>query len=415
MERENFDAVLVYADREHSANLAWCTGFDPRFEEALLLLTREGGGTLILGNECINVVSNLTVALDTALCQEFSLMGQDRSIAPDLAPVLKNAGLSPAMRCGVAGWKTMAAGRLEVPLFVAAAIESACGKPPESINDWFMHPRDGFRITNEPEQIAFFEYAACRTSAAVHSILRSLEPGRTCAGLSDLFLAGGLPHSCHPMLACGDPLTNGMASPGNDPIREGHFLNCAFGIWGALTCRAGLLATGPDSLRSGKDADTLQLLQNYLQVISTWYRAAAAGRPAGDIWREVDTARDDGLYTFCVNPGHYIHLDEWVSSPFFEGSDIPLPSGCALQVDIIPVSRKPGISVNMEDGIVLADAALRDDLEQRFPDMMARCRARRDFMTNQLGYQLAEDILPMGNLAGACFPCLLDTTWVCHH
>jgi len=30
------DALVVYADREHSANLAYITGFDPRFEEALL-------------------------------------------------------------------------------------------------------------------------------------------------------------------------------------------------------------------------------------------------------------------------------------------------------------------------------------------------------------------------------------------
>src|SRR5665213_3511038 len=30
--------LLIYADREHSANLAWLTGFDPRFEEALLIL-----------------------------------------------------------------------------------------------------------------------------------------------------------------------------------------------------------------------------------------------------------------------------------------------------------------------------------------------------------------------------------------
>ena len=26
------DSLLIYADREHSANLAWLTGFDPRFE-----------------------------------------------------------------------------------------------------------------------------------------------------------------------------------------------------------------------------------------------------------------------------------------------------------------------------------------------------------------------------------------------
>ena len=30
-------AVVVYADREHSANLAYLTGYDARFEEALLI------------------------------------------------------------------------------------------------------------------------------------------------------------------------------------------------------------------------------------------------------------------------------------------------------------------------------------------------------------------------------------------
>ena len=39
---ERMDALVVYADREHCANLAYLTGFDPRFEEALLLLSSEG-------------------------------------------------------------------------------------------------------------------------------------------------------------------------------------------------------------------------------------------------------------------------------------------------------------------------------------------------------------------------------------
>ena len=30
--------LVVYADREHFANLAFLTGFDPRFEEAMLIL-----------------------------------------------------------------------------------------------------------------------------------------------------------------------------------------------------------------------------------------------------------------------------------------------------------------------------------------------------------------------------------------
>src|SRR5262249_18497692 len=47
------EALLVYADREHFANLAYLTGFDPRFEEALLILLPEGSPTLLVGNECL--------------------------------------------------------------------------------------------------------------------------------------------------------------------------------------------------------------------------------------------------------------------------------------------------------------------------------------------------------------------------
>ncbi|HZS93019.1 MAG TPA: hypothetical protein VFE42_36710 [Chloroflexota bacterium] len=39
---EGYDALLVYVDREHFANLAYLTGFDPRFEEALLILKPRG-------------------------------------------------------------------------------------------------------------------------------------------------------------------------------------------------------------------------------------------------------------------------------------------------------------------------------------------------------------------------------------
>ena len=33
------DALVVYADREHFANLAYLVGYDPCFEEALLVVT----------------------------------------------------------------------------------------------------------------------------------------------------------------------------------------------------------------------------------------------------------------------------------------------------------------------------------------------------------------------------------------
>ncbi|HEU5098458.1 MAG TPA: hypothetical protein VFU22_05535, partial [Roseiflexaceae bacterium] len=43
------DWVVVYGDREHAANLSYLCGFDPRFEEALLVLGRDRRRMLIVG------------------------------------------------------------------------------------------------------------------------------------------------------------------------------------------------------------------------------------------------------------------------------------------------------------------------------------------------------------------------------
>jgi hypothetical protein len=43
-EASGYDRLVVYADREHSATISYLTGFDPRFEEAILVV---GGATEI--------------------------------------------------------------------------------------------------------------------------------------------------------------------------------------------------------------------------------------------------------------------------------------------------------------------------------------------------------------------------------
>ena len=45
------DWLVVYADREHLANIAFLSGYDPRFEEALLLLGPRQRRVLVVGNE----------------------------------------------------------------------------------------------------------------------------------------------------------------------------------------------------------------------------------------------------------------------------------------------------------------------------------------------------------------------------
>ena len=104
-----YDALIVYADREHFANMAYLTGFDPRFEEALLILTPRGAPTLLVGNEDMAYTAISPLRLQVVLYQTFSLLSQPRSSSPPLARALRDAGIGATrgQRIGLAVGSTL--------------------------------------------------------------------------------------------------------------------------------------------------------------------------------------------------------------------------------------------------------------------------------------------------------------------
>jgi hypothetical protein len=92
------DWVLVFADREHYANLTYLVNYDPRFEEALLVLGKGGKRVLIAGNEGLGYMGILRAAVKVELCQTFSLNSQPRRTAPRLKDVHQRRAI------GDGGW-----------------------------------------------------------------------------------------------------------------------------------------------------------------------------------------------------------------------------------------------------------------------------------------------------------------------
>jgi hypothetical protein len=137
------------------------------------------------------------------------------------------------------------------------------------------------------------------------------------------------------------------------------------------------------------------------------------GASGGEVFQAVEDCRDDRLYDFAVNPGHSIHLDEWVHSAFEAGSQVLLRSGMALQMDIIPVSKGPFWYVNAEDGIVLADEQLQSEIADSYPECWQRMQARREFMRSVLGIRIDQTVLPMSNAPAVFAPYLLRPDYVC--
>jgi Xaa-Pro aminopeptidase len=144
----------------------------------------------------------------------------------------------------------------------------------------------------------------------------------------------------------------------------------------------------------------------YLAALSSWFAAMRPGTPGGAIHAQIQRDLPFGTFGVFLNPGHLIHLDEWLSSPIFAGSEIPLRSGMAMQVDIIPSHPVYG-STRMEEGIVIADEGLAATLAARHPALIARCTARREFVREVIGLDVPETVLPLADTAGIIAPWLL--------
>jgi len=295
---------------------------------------------------------------------------------------------------------------VDLPAFLVDLLRKAVREQGAVVNSTglLMGVDDGLRLINEPEQIRLFEYAACVTSDGIMSLLEGVGPGIREDELERHLDSRGIPLSCHRMVGFGDKARRGLASASANTASVGDAFTAAFGVAGALTCRAGVVAGGPHELPEATREFYPRFIENYFEVVLAWYQAIRVGASGGEVFAAAEAVRDPELFAFALNPGHYLHTDEWVHSPFSPGSTTPLRSGMAIQMDIIPVSKGPFVSVNMEDGIVLADQALRDQLHELDPALMERVDSRRRYMIEQLGFQLDESVLPLGNTSGWLAP-----------
>ena len=412
MDVRGYDRIVVYADREHSANLSYLTGFDPRFEEAILIVAPTGEPAVLVGNECWGTAGAAPLPMRRELFQDLSLPGQPRDRSRALADVLADEGLRTGGRVGVVGWKTYAdRSSLDAPAFLVDALRRAVGTGGlvENANDLLIAADDGLRVVNEVEQLAVMEAASCTTSSGVRRLLTSLRPGLRERDAVALLGWDGSPLSCHLMLTAGERARLGLLSPGDRAIERGDPFTVAFGIWGALTCRAGFVVEADDELGEGIRDYVDRLVGPYFAAIAEWYGALHVGQVGGALQAIVDRRLGDPFFGIFLNPGHQIHLDEWVNSPIAPGSTTELRSGMAFQVDVIPATGTPYFTTNIEDGIALADAGLRAAFASAYPDAWARIGARRRFMAASLGIELHPDVLPFSNIPAWLPPFLLGT------
>ena len=419
MHERELTHLVVYGDREHVANLAYLTGFDPRFEEALLIVSLDGDPLLVVGNECEGylTVSPLYTAgkLRSERFQPFSLLDQPRNDSRYLKDVLAGEGIGQGMAVGCVGWKYFSdaehpdgAHAIELPAYVVDALRALAGREcVVNATDILMHPGVGLRTTCSASEIAYFEYTNVLASEGMKQMLFGIREGMTDHQLAMLSGYSGVPLGCHMTMLTGDTRDYGLTSPVGATIRRGDPFATNVCYWGSNICRAGWIASDAGDLPLGAQDYVEAFAGPYFEALSEWFGMLLIGTPGGALAQLIDERLPFDEFGIFLNAGHLIHLDEWVSSPIYSGSELPLRSGMAIQVDVIP-SSPTYFTTRMEDGIVLADASLRHELQQAFPGCYERCQQRRTFMIETLGIDLPEEVLPLSNIPAIVPPFLLS-------
>jgi len=416
---DDYEAIVIYGDREHYSNIEYFTGYDPRWEESLFILPREGRPSLLVGNEGIGYVPKVPIDIDVVLYQTLSLMGQPNDRSPLLADILKEKLSDRGGRVGLIGFKAYDAAKhsidgliTDVPCYM---VETLCQVVPRealvNATGLMTDCEYGLKHNLSPKEVVLFEAAGTRVSRGILNCLRHLKPGmtETEAGLHCQFT--GMPTSMHPNINFGEKnVSLGLNSPTDwARLSYGDEAGVGYGLRGSLVHKCGMYIRNREDLPAEKAGYMEELVIPYFDNVVSWYEMMKIGTSCGDIYDMVD--RELGLEAFgcTLNPGHLTNTDEWTNSPIYHGSSTLVRSGMAFQCDYTVTKKNPFMSAHMEDGLVIADGELLDAVGRLSPGCRERIRLRRAFIIDELGIRLPEEVLPLSDLSCVFFPYMADT------
>lgn len=414
MREQSMDVLVIYGDREHGANFAYLTGFEPRFEEALLLLYQNGDSCLMLGNENLKMGRHSFVKGRVVHVPYFSLPCQPMDTDKTLTELFEEAGIIDGMSAGCAGWKFFTGKAAEegelfdLPSFIMEALRkqnphgriyNACGI--------FLDPESGLRSRVNANEVAHYEVGAGLASSKVLEAMNALEPGKTEREAANCLSTEGQPLTVTTICAGGERFTNAVVFPRDREIRLGDTYSITLGLRGGLSSRAGYVAGSREDLPEGVKDYLEQVAIPYYKAAVCWYEMVGVGVSCGAVYDKIEEELPKSRYGWTLNPGHYTDDQEWSSSPFYKDSPVVLRSGMILQMDIIP--SVPGYGgAGAEDGIALADERLREEIREKYPAVWERMQRRRTYMQKTLGIRIGEDVLPMSDICGYFRPLILN-------
>lgn len=412
MQKDGFDAVVVYADLEHGSNFEYLCGFLPRFEEVLLILHANGKAFMVLGNENLNKAGKARIEAVPIHMPHFSLPNQPMQTEKSVAQILASCELEDAEKIGLIGWKNFTSHvednhlLFDLPYFLVEALKTVCGKAQFTNAAYLLIGENGVRTTNNANEFAHYEYGAALAGNCILKTMDRLKVGKTEMEMAETLAADGQRHSVVTIMATGARFEKANLYPGNKQIQCGDKISITTGFKGGLQSRAGYAVECAEQLPE-KEQDYLKAVAiPYFQAVKTWLETIKIGINGNDLYEAVETVLPKEEYGWTLNPGHLCADEEWMSSPIYPQSEETLQSGMLFQIDIIPSVNGYG-GVSCESGILLADEQLRKAIAKEYPAVWERIVKRRAYMQEVLGIRIQEDVLPTSMATAYLRPYLL--------
>lgn len=412
MQEERFDALVIYADKEHGSNFEYLTGFIPRFEEGLLVLHKSGQATAILGNENLKMANHSRIPVTLKHCPLLSLPNQPMENEKPLAQLFSETGLSAMSKVGLVGWKMFTARGsdnaklFDLPWFIVEAIKQSTHAELVNAAHLFIGGEKGVRTVNNANEIAHYEYGANLASRCMLAALDAVEPGIREVDLGALLAAEGQYQTVVTIAAAGQRFEKANLYPSYKKVERGQPLSMTTGFKGGLSSRTGFVIAAEGELPENQRDYLDRVAKPYFGAVATWLEHIKVGMSGGELYEVIERALPKAQYGWHLNPGHLSADEEWMSSPVYAGSVETLKSGMIVQIDIIP--SVPGYTgTSAEESVALADAALQQQIARDYPALWARIEARRAYIREVLRIALSDDVMPLSNAVGYLRPFML--------
>ena len=411
---DGFTAVIVYGDREHFSNVCYLTGYDPRFEETLLVLKTGSTPKLVVGLEGEDYSKISPVEIDRHLYSGFGLQGQPQTDI-DITNILMECGLDQNDKAGLIGWKEyqrVGSNILftDIPHYLVEAIAAITGRENIKNVTWYMNDsKCGLRTVLSVNEIVQAEYINAYASRQVYGAISGLREGMSETDASAIFRINGLPMSTYPSMSFGEKnVSLGLASAMPDTVlRAGDIASVGLGYRHAMIHRSTFFVSSEEEFLRVIGKERLDFYKTYFKMITAWYESIAIGKEGGKVYEAIEEYIEP--MGVKLNAGHMIHTEEWMNSLFYKGSSCEIKSGMAIQCDVIASSTLPFAGAHVEDGIVIADEALRSDIKKAAPRCYERIQRRRKFMTDTLNIKIADEVLPLSDIQGMLFVFMADS------